>query len=62
MNSSLRATAALLVLLFLFGCGQSGPLFVPGDPSTVQPQPASQNATPQTTEEDDEDDTATANP
>ncbi len=33
--------AALLTILFLAGCGQSGPLYVPGDPSSIEP-PADQ--------------------
>ena len=53
MNNALRAASALLVILFLVGCGQSGPLFVPGDPSTVQPQQQQQQQ--QTTSEEDED-------
>jgi len=32
--------AALLLLMFLIGCGQSGALYIPGNPSTVQPPPA----------------------
>ena len=52
MNNLLRAASVLLALMFLAGCGQSGPLFVPGNPSTVEPQPQQQ----QTTQEEDEDD------
>ena len=52
MNRYSCAIAAVFALLLLAGCGQSGPLFVPGDPSTVQPQPQQ----PQTTEAEDEDD------
>ena len=34
------AAAALALALLLAACGQSGPLYVPGDPSSVQqPQP-----------------------
>ena len=42
---------SLALLLFLAGCGQSGPLYLPGNPSqvtTVPPETAS--------EEDNEDD------
>lgn len=43
----------LAILLFAFAlaaCGQSGPLYVPGDPSSVQqPQPV-----PEADENDDE--------
>jgi len=52
MNSHLRVIAALFALMFLFGCGQSGPLFVPGDPSSVRTPPQQQ----QTTQEEEEDD------
>lgn len=31
----------LLIILFLAGCGQSGPLYIPGDPSSIEP-PAEQ--------------------
>lgn len=52
MYSPRRAITALLLLMFIAGCGQSGPLFIPGDPSSIQPPPAE----PQETDEDDEDD------
>lgn len=40
MTLTTRILAALLFALALAGCGQSGPLYVPGDPSSVQqPQP-----------------------
>jgi len=32
---------AILLILFLAGCGQSGPLYLPGDPSSIEP-PAEQ--------------------
>ena len=38
--------------MFIAGCGQSGPLFIPGDPSSIQPPPTAS----QETDEDDEDD------
>ena len=37
MKTQLRIPAALLMTMFLFGCGQSGPLYVSGNPSTIQP-------------------------
>ena len=40
MNSQLRMLTTLLLLMFLLGCGQSGALYIPGNPSTVQPPPA----------------------
>jgi len=48
---------ALLMILFLAGCGQSGPLYVPGDPSSIEP-PAQQ---PATDDEDKDDDSEDAN-
>ena len=46
--------AALLFILFLAGCGQSGPLYVPGDPSSIEP-PAEQAENDDEQEEDGED-------
>ncbi len=59
MNNALRAATALLVFLFLTGCGQSGPLYVPGDPSIVRPEPQEQQTT---REEDEEDDNGATSP
>jgi len=44
-----RIPAALLLSMFLFGCGQSGPLYVSGNPSAVDPSAASTDS-----EEEDE--------
>jgi len=46
-------TLAVLFLLLVYGCGQSGPLYLPGNPSEVQEAP-----TPTTEDEDDGDDAA----
>ena len=37
-----RIHALLALIFFLAACGQSGPLYLPGDPSEIQdaPQPA----------------------
>ncbi len=41
---TIRIFAALLFAFALAACGQSGPLYVPGDPSSVeQAQPVPQN-------------------
>ncbi|MCH7820800.1 MAG: lipoprotein [Proteobacteria bacterium] len=40
MNRQLRTLAASLLLMFIVGCGQSGALYIPGNPSTVQPPSA----------------------
>jgi len=47
MNKSILI--ALLTILFLAGCGQSGPLYIPGDPSSIEAPP------PPAGEEDDDD-------
>lgn len=44
-----RLIAACLLGLFLVGCGQSGPLYLPGNPSEIR-QPA-----PSDSEKPDED-------
>ena len=54
MKSQTATLATLLLVLFLFGCGQSGPLFIPGNPSTVQAPPAAQ-ASAEEVDEDSED-------
>jgi len=37
MKTQFRIPATLLLAMFLFGWGQSGPLYVSGNPSTIQP-------------------------
>lgn len=37
MKNHFRIPAALLMAMFLLGCGQSGPLYVSGNPSEIQP-------------------------
>ncbi len=54
MIHSRIALAALLLILSLAGCGQSGPLYLPGDPSEVQNLPTQVSELPE--DEDDEDD------
>ena len=51
MKNPLHALAVLLVILSLGACGQSGPLYVPGNPSTIQPEPQNE----QNSEEEDDD-------
>ena len=36
MKNLTRVAAALLLSMFLLGCGQTGPLYVSGNPSSVQ--------------------------
>jgi len=42
MKSIICTLATLLLVVVLAACGQSGPLYVPGDPSSIQtpPEPA----------------------
>ena len=35
----MKRLLAVLVTLFIFGCGQSGPLYIPGDPSRIENPP-----------------------
>ena len=46
--------AACLFVFFLAGCGQSGPLYIPGDPSSIEP-PAEQADSDTNEDEDDKD-------
>lgn len=48
----LLTAAALLVLSFNAGCGQSGPLFIPGNPSTMAIPPS--DASEESDEQDDQ--------
>ena len=50
MTRSLTALTTVLLVLFFAGCGQSGPLYIPGNPSTVEVETAETDG-----EEDDED-------
>ena len=49
-----KVHSLLLTILFLAGCGQKGPLYLPGNPSQVQQPP--QTAPAEVPAEDDEDD------
>ncbi len=52
MTHSSKILAALLLMFTLVGCGQSGKLYLPGDPSEVQSLPSEVSLPPE--EEDDE--------
>jgi len=58
MNHSSKFLAALLLMFALAGCGQSGPLYLPGDPSEVQSLP-SEISLPAEEEDDEADDDGT---
>jgi len=51
MKSFSATLGMLFLILFIAGCGQSGPLYVPGDPSSIQAPPEE----PKESEEEDED-------
>jgi predicted small lipoprotein YifL len=55
MNSHYRF-ALVLGLLFAAGCGQKGPLYLPGDPSLIKTEvpPQDQNQTEENDDDDDE--------
>ena len=44
--------AGILLTLFLTGCGQSGPLYIPGNPSTIHPPPEQSGQDQQKAEDD----------
>jgi predicted small lipoprotein YifL len=50
MKSIICALTTLLLFGVLAGCGQSGPLYVPGDPSSIKTTPV----TPENEEENGE--------
>jgi len=52
MTHSSKILAALLLMFTLVGCGQSGKLYLPGDPSEVQSLPSEVSLPAE--EEDDE--------
>jgi predicted small lipoprotein YifL len=47
------ALAALLLILSLVACGQSGPLYLPGDPGEVQNLPQQVPELPEDEEDED---------
>lgn len=57
-NTLKRFAIALLTSLVIAGCGQKGPLFLPGDPSTIRTITPEQN-NPQSDERDDDDEDET---
>lgn len=55
MNLISRFIAALLLAFALAGCGQSGPLYIAGDPSSVKETPAEAESKEETEEDREED-------
>jgi predicted small lipoprotein YifL len=48
-----RLTTLLAALLFLAsGCGQSGPLYIPGNPTRIEQPPAAEEPADEEAEED----------
>ena len=37
-----KTLAASILAIIIAGCGQSGPLYIPGDPSRIEPPPAAE--------------------
>jgi predicted small lipoprotein YifL len=52
----MKRLLALFAALVLFGCGQSGPLYIPGNPSRIEnpPPPAEESADEETAEKTDD--------
>jgi predicted small lipoprotein YifL len=55
MKSISATLGTLFLILLIAGCGQSGPLYVPGDPSSIQ-APAEEPKEGEAKDEDAEDD------
>jgi predicted small lipoprotein YifL len=54
MKRLIIALAALTFVFLYSGCGQSGPLYIPDNPSTISvPPPASESTAEEADEEDD---------
>ena len=54
MKNQFRVLAALLLAMFMVACGQSGPLYVSGNPSSIQP-PSDESSTENEKEEEEGD-------
>ena len=54
----MKRLLALCATLVLFGCGQSGPLYIPGEPSRIQnpPPPAEESTDDETAKENSDTD------
>ncbi len=59
MKRLLLLIPAIALLIFAYGCGQSGPLYLPGNPSQIEPaaeEPADEPAESDDDEKPDEED------
>jgi len=56
MRNSIGATIMLLLsFVLLTACGQTGPLYLPGNPSTLQTIPTAEELRQEAGDQDDED-------
>ena len=56
MTLTTKILAALLLAFALAGCGQSGPLYIPGDPSSVEEAPQAPAGNDESEENGEEED------
>ena len=49
-----RSLTALFTILFVTACGQSGPLYIPGNPSRIEPPPAAEEEAEEKAEQSDD--------
>jgi len=56
MKSISATLGTLFLILLIAGCGQSGPLYVPGDPSSIQSPPEEPTASEEKDEDVEDDD------
>lgn len=59
MNKAAILILACLGFLGIAACGQKGPLFLPGNPSEMRPQPPEAEEVPADAEEDEKEDDET---
>jgi predicted small lipoprotein YifL len=60
MSSPTKSLAAIILcLLFASGCGQKGPLYLPGNPSEIRTEVPRQDQSQQVEDEDEKEETGT---
>jgi predicted small lipoprotein YifL len=55
MKSIICTLATMLLVVIFAGCGQSGPLYVPGDPSSIETMPEAASAEDENDDGEDDD-------
>ena len=55
MKRLIFALAALTIVFMASGCGQSGPLYIPDNPSTISVPPPASDSTAEEVEEEEDD-------